>query len=119
MLTVMSIVFNTMQKDYENRFPWWYNTSGGSMPETITAVPEVSVTKAKRTSGKLTPVECWHQCPRHVAMYPAWESLSDADLIEVGVLWNHPVDAISKLDAYERLCPQCREELRANDNPVG
>jgi hypothetical protein len=90
-----------------------------SMTTENTTLP-VGVTKAKRTSGgKPSAVECWHKCPRHAAMYPAWESLSDEDQIEVGVLWSHPVNAIAKLDVYERLCSGCKEELRANDNPVG
>jgi len=79
----------------------------------------IGVEKAKRTSGKLAAVECWHLCPGHAAMYPAWQSLSDEDQIEVGVLWSHPVNAIAKLDAYERLCSECKDKLRANDNPVG
>jgi hypothetical protein len=93
-----------------------------SMSDNLEAVLPVlapTETKAKRTGGKLTPVECWHKCPRHAAMYPAYESLSDEDQIEVGVFWNHPVDAISKLDNYERLCPPCKEELRAENNSVG
>jgi len=85
----------------------------------VSTAPVSVETKPKRTGGKLAAVECWHKCPRHAAMYPAWESLSDEDQIEVGVLWNHPVGAISKLDNYERLCPGCKEELRASNNPVG
>jgi len=86
--------------------------------EAVLPVLAPTETKAKRAGGKLTPVECWHQCPRHTAMYPGWAMLSDEDQVEIGVLWNHPVDAISKLDAYEKLCAKCKEELREN-NPVG
>lgn len=78
--------------------------------------PSTSVTKAKR--GKLTPAECWHQCPIHAAMYPGWPLLSDADQIEIGVMWQHPVDEIAKIDEYEKVCPSCREEQRAKHRPV-
>jgi hypothetical protein len=88
----------------------------------MTTTPTSIRTGAKGTktgSGRLAPVECWHECPAHAAMYPAWKSLSDADQMEIGVLWQHPVNAIAKIDEYERLCPQCREEQRVKNHPVG
>lgn len=88
------------------------------MTENTIVMPSTPV-KTKRSGGKLAPVECHHQCPRHAKMYPGWKDLPDADQMEIGVLWSHPVDAIAKLDAYERLCPQCKEELRADNNSVG
>jgi len=66
-------------------------------------------TTLKKTS-RLAPAECWHLCPRHASLYPLWERMSDADQIEVGVLWKHPVDAIAKIDDYEKLCPECRKK---------
>lgn len=88
------------------------------MTENIVVKPSTPV-KTKRSGGKLAPAECWHLCPRHAAMYPGWTDLPVEDQIEIGVLYFHPVDAIAKMDAYERLCPSCKGELRAASNPVG
>lgn len=53
--------------------------------------------------------ECWHFCPSHAAMYPLWSRMTDADQLEVGVLWNHPVNDLAKLDDYEKICPSCKQ----------
>jgi hypothetical protein len=70
--------------------------------------PAASAVKRMRKATKLSLAECWHLCPSHAAMYPGWKDLSDADQIEIGVMWKHGTDEIAKLDQYERLCPQCR-----------
>jgi hypothetical protein len=72
----------------------------------------VLTTKVKKRL-ELAPAECWHECPAHAAMYPAWASLSDADQIELGVMWQHRVRSLTKVDQYERLCPECRKGQRA------
>lgn len=74
----------------------------------ITAVQE-----KKETGKKPAAAECWHECPTHAAMYPLWQRMSYADQIEVGVLWQHPVDAIAKIDSYVKDCPSCRAAKRA------
>lgn len=73
-----------------------------------------TTTKSTRIKRVQTPapVECWHKCPTHAALYPAWASLSDADQIEIGVMWRHPVGNLTKLDQYEKPCPECRSKTR-------
>jgi len=72
----------------------------------------IKTTLDQKRSGRLAPVECWHQCPIHATVYPGWPLLSDEDQIEVGVIWQHPVDAIAKIDEYVKVCPACKEEGR-------